>query len=56
MGLSLLKRLTNDELRQMQGLVKITEVIRESRLRWFGHVIRMDVEERVRRAWEESVR
>ena len=56
MGISLLERLENDDIRRMAGLVKITEVIRESRLRWYGHVLRMDGEERVKKAWEEPVR
>ena len=28
-------------------------MIRESRLRWYGHVLRMDGREKVRKAWEE---
>ena len=56
MGISLLERLENDEIRRMAGVVKITEMIREARLRWCGHVLRMDGGERVRRAWEEPVR
>ena len=56
MGVSLLERLENDDIRRMAGIVKITEVIRVGRLRWFGHVLRMDGEEGVRKAWEEPVR
>ncbi|XP_064100898.1 uncharacterized protein LOC135211522 [Macrobrachium nipponense] len=56
MGISLLERLKNDEIRRGAGEVKITEVIRESRLRWYGHVLRMDDKEEVKRAWEEPVR
>ncbi|XP_064101858.1 uncharacterized protein LOC135212417 [Macrobrachium nipponense] len=55
MGISLFERLDNDEIRR-DSLVKITEVIRDSRLRWYGHVLRMDDEEGVRRDWEEPVR
>lgn len=55
MGILLLERLEYDEIRRA-GLVKITEVIRESRLRWYGHVLRKDDEEVVKRAWEEPVR
>ncbi|XP_064078467.1 uncharacterized protein LOC135195890 [Macrobrachium nipponense] len=55
MGLSLLERLEKDEIRRV-GLVKITDVIRESQLRWYGHVLRMDDEEGVKKAWEEPVR
>ena len=56
MGISLLERLENDDIRRMAGIVKITEVIRVGRLRWFGHVLRMDDEEGVKKAWEEPVR
>ncbi|XP_064102639.1 uncharacterized protein LOC135212798 [Macrobrachium nipponense] len=56
MGISLLERLENDEIRRRAGLVKITVVIRESRLRLFGHVLRMDDEEGVKKDWEEPVR
>ncbi|XP_064089918.1 uncharacterized protein LOC135203915 [Macrobrachium nipponense] len=53
MGISLLERGENDKIRRAD-LVKIAEVIREARLRWNGHVLRMD--EGVKRAWEEPVR
>ena len=56
MGISLLERLENDEIRRMAGIVKITEVIREARLRWCGHVLRMDDGEGVKKAWDEPVR
>ena len=56
MGISLFERLENDEIRRRAGIVKITEVIREARLRWYGHVLRMDGGEGVRRAWDEPVR
>ncbi|XP_064121793.1 uncharacterized protein LOC135226281 [Macrobrachium nipponense] len=41
MGILLLERLENDEIR---------------RAGWYRHVLRMDDEERVKRAWEEPVR
>ncbi|XP_064088417.1 uncharacterized protein LOC135202895 [Macrobrachium nipponense] len=56
MGISLLERLEDDEIRRKASLVKITEVIRESRLSWYGHVLRMDDEEKVKSAWEEPIR
>ena len=31
-----------DELRDRLGIPDITEVLRKNRLRWFGHVMRMD--------------
>ena len=56
MGISLIERLENDEIRRRAGIVKIAEVIREACLRWCGHVLRMDDEEDVKRAWEQPVR
>ena len=56
MGILLIERLENDGIRRRAGIVKITEVIREARLRWCGHVLRMGDEEGVKRAWEEPVR
>ena len=34
---------SSDELRDKLGIPDITEVLRKNRLRWFGHVMRMDV-------------
>ena len=34
---------SSDELRDRLGIPDITEVLRKNRLRWFGHVIKMDV-------------
>ena len=55
MGISLLEKLENDEIRRA-SVVKITEVIRETRLRWYGYVLRMDGKKEVKRSWEEPVR
>ena len=33
---------SSDELRDRLGIPDITEVLRKNRLRWFGHVMRMD--------------
>ncbi|XP_064104032.1 uncharacterized protein LOC135213863 [Macrobrachium nipponense] len=56
MGILLFERLENGEIRGRAGLVKITEVLGESQMRWYGHVLRMDDEEKVKRAMEEPVR
>ena len=56
LGISLLERLENEEIRRSVGVRKITDVIGKSRLRWYEHVARMDEEESVRRAWMEPVR
>ena len=34
---------SSDELRDKLGIPDITEMLRKNRLRWFGHVQRMDV-------------
>ena len=40
-GVTLRDRLRNDDIREQLGAMPtITEVIRERRLRWFGHVMR----------------
>ena len=39
-GISLKDRRTNEELRRLVGVEPITTFIRNSRLRWYGHVMR----------------
>ena len=39
--------LWNEDIRR-RGVVDIVEMMREARLRWYGHVIRRDEGERVR--------
>ena len=34
---------SSGELRDRLGILDITEVLRKNRLRWFGHVTKMDV-------------
>ena len=41
-NVTLKERISSDELRTRLGLVSIRECIRRQRLRWFGHVERMD--------------
>ena len=41
-NVTLKERISSDELRARLGLVSIRECIRRQRLRWFGHVERMD--------------
>ena len=40
--------LWNEEIRRRCVVVDITEKVREARLRWYGHVIRIDEGELVR--------
>ena len=39
-GVSLREKKTNAELRESMGIEKISDVMRHSRLRWMGHVLR----------------
>lgn len=42
-NVTLKDRISSDELRSCLGLTSIRECLRRQRLRWFGHVERMDV-------------
>ena len=44
------ERLTNEEIRERARVINIAEKATEPRLRWFGHIQRMDEEDPVRRA------
>ena len=55
LGVSLLDRCTNEEIRSCLKVTVISEKLREARLRWFGHVVRRDETSLVRSAWDESV-
>ena len=44
-GVSLKHRLSSQELNRRLGVEAVTEVVRQGRLRWFGHLERMDEEE-----------
>ena len=41
-GVSLREKKTNAELRESMGIEKISDVMRCSRLRWMGHVLRKE--------------
>ena len=51
-GVPLRERKTNAELRKSLGIKDIGEVMRWSRLRWMGHVLRKDMDDWVRRSME----
>ena len=50
--MALRERKTNAELRKSLGIKDIDEVMRLSRLRWMGHVLRKDKDDWVRRSIE----
>ena len=49
---SLRDRCSNEELRARMHLEPISNIMRRNRLRWYGHVYRMDDNEWVKRAWK----
>ena len=55
LGISLREHLNNDEIRNRAGVVSIIKKVEESRLRWFGHIMRMDDEEIVKKAVKQDV-
>ena len=54
-GVSLFDHMRNDDIRQEVGVIGIREKVQESRLRWYGHVQRMDDQSLVRWAMEMKV-
>ena len=42
MGISLLERCTNKEIRKSAGVKGIVESFREARMKWLGHVVRRE--------------
>ena len=50
-GKSLHDRHSTDELRVMTGLEDITVCMRRNRLRWYGHMVRKEESDWVKRAW-----
>ena len=54
-GISIKYRRTNEELRRLVGVDPITTVIRSSRLRWYGNVMRKGDEDWVKKSMEFRV-
>ena len=53
-GVSLREK-TNAELRESMGIDKISDVMRRSRLRWMGHVLRKEWNDWVKKSIEMTV-
>ena len=51
-GVTLLDRIKNEELVERMGIISISEKMRTSRLRWFGHVRRKDDDDWVKQCME----
>ena len=41
-GVKLKDRVSNKELRERLGIVDITSLLQQNRLRWYGHVLQKD--------------
>ena len=54
-GVSLRERKTNVELRERLGIEKIGNVMKRSRLRWMGHVLRKKEDDWVRKSMKMEV-
>ena len=48
-GVSLKKHLSNEALRGRLGIDCVSDLVRRSRLRWFGHVVRKDEQQWVKK-------
>ena len=54
-GVSLREKKTNAELRDSMGIEKFSDVMRHSRLRWMGHVLRKEENDWVKKSMEITV-
>ena len=51
MGIKRIERIRNEEIRARAGEANISEKLRETKLRWLGHVERKAEEDVVMRTW-----
>ena len=54
-GVKLKDRLPSKELRERLGVDDIALVLQQNRLRWYGHVLRKDDDDRVKKCMEHEV-
>ena len=54
-GVKLKDRVSNKELRERLGMVDITSLLQQNRLRWYGHVLRKDDNDWVKKCMEYEV-
>ena len=55
LGLTLRDRKRNDDIRRVLGVACITDKVRETRLRWYGHIQRREEDDCVKRILEANV-
>ena len=54
-GVKLKDRASNKELRERLGIVDITSLLQQNRLRWYGHVLRKDDNDWVKKCMEYEI-
>ena len=54
-GVSLRVRMPSEELRERMGIESVSGVVKRSRLRWLGHVLRKDDDDWVRKCMSLEV-
>jgi len=54
-GVKLKDRVSNKELRERLGIVDITSLLQQNRLQWYGHVLRKDDNDWVKKCMECEV-
>ena len=54
-GVKLKDRVSNEELRERLGIVDITSLLQQNRLRWYGHVLQKDNNDWVKKCMEYEV-
>jgi len=55
LGLTLKDRKRNDDIRRIIGVARITDKVREARLRWYGRIQRREEDDCVKRILEADV-
>ena len=55
LGISLRDKIRSEDIRKRSGVTDIVDKMQESRLRWYGHISRREVEQDIRRVMEMEV-
>ena len=57
LGVTLKDKLRNEEVRRRTTVTTcVVTIVERSKLRWYGHLLRKDEEEVVRKVWEEPIK
>ena len=57
LGVTLKDRLRNEEVRRRTTVTtSVVTIVKRSKLRWYGHLLRKDEEEVVWQVWEEPIK